>query len=233
MSEYKEKYSAAKLVGAPPGYIGYDEEGQLTGKLRKKPYSIVLMDEVEKAHPEVLDLFLQLFDEGRLTDSKGRTVDGKNAIFIMTSNIGKGDKPLRHIGFGKEEIQHWNPRESNDDLKQFFKPEFLNRIDEIIYFAALKPEAAKAIAEKMLNELIERVNAQGIRLKLSTEAFELVCAGGFSDEYGARPLARAIDRLIAQPLADKIIASDLQTGDILSAVVQNGCVCFKLSKTVH
>jgi len=227
MSEYKEKHSAAKLIGAPPGYVGYEEEGQLTGKLRRKPYSVVLFDEIEKAHPEVQDLFLQLFDEGRLTDAKGRTVDGKNAIFIMTSNIGNDGIRQKPIGFGKEEAHGQNQHDGTDDLKQNFRPEFLNRIDEIIYFKALAPEVSRAIAEKMLDELIERVKKQYIRLILAPEALDHLCAEGFSQEYGARPLARVIDRLIAQPLADKIIGGEIKTGASVKIIVEEGAICLQ------
>jgi ATP-dependent Clp protease ATP-binding subunit ClpA len=227
MSEYKEKHSAAKLIGAPPGYVGYEEEGQLTGKLRRKPYSVVLFDEIEKAHPEVQDLFLQLFDEGRLTDAKGKTVDGKNAIFIMTSNIGNDGVGQKHIGFGKaEDCRHSNDN-NIDELKQYFRPEFLNRIDEIIRFNKLTSEGIKTIAEKMLAELQERVKAQGIKLIIKPEALELLCAEGFSDEFGARPLARALDRLIAKPLADKIIGGEIKAGASVKIIVEDAAICLR------
>ena len=225
MSEYKEKHSTAKLIGAPPGYVGYEEEGQLTGKLRRKPYSVVLFDEIEKAHPEVQDLFLQLFDEGRLTDAKGKTVDGKNAIFIMTSNLGNDGVGQKHIGFGKAEDCGHIHDNNIDEFKQYFRPEFLNRIDEIIRFNKLPDEALKAIAKKMLAELEDRLKAQGIKLIINHEALELLCTEGFSDEFGARPLARAIERLIAKPLADKIIAREIEEGDSVAVSKNGGTIC--------
>jgi ATP-dependent Clp protease ATP-binding subunit ClpC len=173
----------------------------------------------------VQELFLQLFDEGRLTDARGRTVDGKNALFIMTSNIGGDEQRQKPIGFGKEESQDNNRYEPDDVLKQHFRPEFLNRLDEIIYFKALTAEANKAIAEKMLAELTERMKAQGIRLTMTPEALEHLCAEGFSRDYGARPLARAIDRLIAQPLADKIISCEVKTGASVHVRVENSAIC--------
>jgi len=212
MSEYKEKQSVAKLIGAPPGYAGYDEEGQLTGKLRKKPYSVVLFDEIEKAHPEVLDVFLQLFDEGRITDAKGKTADGRNAIFIMTSNIGTDRLGQRSIGFGAAEGKNDVKELISDSLKEYLRPEFINRIDEIIIFNNLSPDNIASITHKLLSELQERLTAQGIAISVTQEAINYLCKEGFSLEYGARPLARAIEQLIVAPLADKIVREEIKKG---------------------
>jgi len=212
MSEYMEKHSVAKLIGAPPGYVGHEEEGQLTGKLRKKPYSVVLFDEIEKAHPEVLDVFLQLFDEGRLTDAKGKTVDGRNAVFIMTSNIGTDRLGKRSIGFGASERKNDEKELIAGSLKEYLRPEFINRIDEIIIFNNLSPDDIASIANKLLSELQERLNAQGIAISVTQEAINFLCTEGFSLEYGARPLARAIEQLIVAPLAEKIVGGEIKKG---------------------
>lgn len=214
MSEYMEKHSISRLIGAPPGYVGYEEEGQLTGALRKKPYSVVLLDEVEKAHPEVFDLFLQLFDEGRLTDSKGRTADAKNAIFIMTSNIGS------EIYFRGPEPQYGVYTENHKEeilrkVKSIFRPEFLNRIDEIILFKPLGQENIHKIAQIMLKSLNIRLKEKGISLNFSQNAVDLISRKGYDPANGARPLQREIERMIAQPLSERILKGEFRQGDIV------------------
>jgi ATP-dependent Clp protease ATP-binding subunit ClpC len=233
MSEYMEKHSVSRLIGAPPGYVGHDEEGQLTGRLRRKPYSVVLLDEIEKAHPEVCDLFLQLFDEGRLTDSHGRTVDGKNAIFIMTSNLAVTESETRPIGFLRDEPEV-SPRAQLqtsaivEDLRRSFRPEFLNRIDEVVVFRPLSMEHLSGIAQVMLAALSRSVaDQQNIGLRYSGDVACLVAREGFDPANGARPLARAIERLVSRPLSQKIISGEFKPGDQLECVVASGQITFQ------
>ena len=208
MSEFMEAHSAAKLIGSPPGYVGHEEEGQLTGQLRTKPYSVVLFDEVEKAHQRVFDLFLQLFDEGRLTDSKGRTADARNTIFIMTSNIAV-DKHIKKIGFEN----HDNVDLKADilqEVKKFFRTEFVNRINEIVVFQPLNEEHVREILKPMLAEICDNVRTKyNVILKIGEEVDQFVTQEGFSQEYGARELRRAVERLIQIPLSDLIISGEL------------------------
>lgn len=213
MSEYMEKHSVAKLIGAPPGYVGYEEEGQLTGKLRKRPYSVVLLDEVEKAHPEVLDLFLQLFDEGRITDNKGRTVDARYAVFIMTSNIGGREIGHQALGFGREEEAKKAEKKISDDLRKFFKPEFLNRIDKIVVFKKLEESEIIKITAKMMGKLKERLSKRGIHLDVEEDVLSFLAKLGFDSAYGARHLARVIEELVAMPLAEKILKCEIKKGE--------------------
>jgi ATP-dependent Clp protease ATP-binding subunit ClpC len=229
MSEYMEKHSVSRLVGAPPGYVGHDQEGELTGKLRNKPYSVVLFDEIEKAHPEVFDLFLQLFDEGRLTDSHGRTIDGKNAIYIMTSNISLTLHDAREIGFGAEKSQ--DPKEESSDylleeLRKAFRSEFLNRIDEIILFRSLSRGDIEKISRKLLDQLAKLTLEQSIVVEFSDDVAWLVSAEGFSPEHGARYLARAMERLVSRPFSELLISGDLHPGELICGEVENGAIVF-------
>ncbi|MBM4139978.1 MAG: ATP-dependent Clp protease ATP-binding subunit [Nitrospira sp.] len=208
MSEYMEQHSVAKLVGSPPGYVGHEEEGQLTGKLRTKPYSVVLLDEVEKAHPRIFDLFLQLFDEGRITDSKGRTVDAKNSIFIMTSNI--QPETNKRLGFLAQDEKD-SEDTSLDGIKHFFRSEFINRIDEQIVFRELGGDDVKKILKAILKEicddLIERYDAT---LKVTEEAEKFITHKGYSPEYGVRELRRTVEKLVQIPLSNLILSGKLQ-----------------------
>jgi len=228
MSEFTEKQSVSLLIGAPPGYVGYEEEGELTGRLRRKPYSVVLLDEIEKAHPEILDLFLQVFGEGRLTDAKGHTVDAKNAIFIMTSNIGTELYKREPMGFkglaakGGQDIKV----EILAQLKKTFRPEFLNRLDEVILFRPLEPQDLSGIADNLLASLRKRLEEKGITFDVEREALDLVCREGYDPTNGARPLARAIERLITKPLSEKILAGEFATGDKGSVMIRNGKIVF-------
>jgi ATP-dependent Clp protease ATP-binding subunit ClpA len=210
MSEYMEQHSVARLIGSPPGYIGHDEEGQLTGKLRTTPYAVVLLDEVEKAHPRVLDVFLQVFDDGRLTDGKGRTVDAKNAIFIMTSNIGGGPqmsrKPLGFAPEGEEAVVE--PEADPADLKKYFRTEFINRLDEIVRFRPLTEIAIAEITQKMLDALVETVRRKyQVELHVEPEVIQALCSRAQSAEFGARHLRRAVQDAIEIPLTQLLVAA--------------------------
>jgi ATP-dependent Clp protease ATP-binding subunit ClpA len=209
MSEYMQEHSISRLIGAPPGYIGHDEEGQLTGKLRTKPYSVVLLDEIEKAHPRVCDLFLQVFDDGRLTDSKGRTSDARNAIFIMTTNIAVGKEERKHVGFLPQTTEAPKP-EAAPELRGLFRPEFINRIDEQIVFMSLNEDDVGRILDLMLREVCDQLQQQhGVFLKVGAEARELIVRTGYSPAFGARELRRAVERLLQVPLSQLILSWEL------------------------
>jgi ATP-dependent Clp protease ATP-binding subunit ClpB len=201
MSEYMESHSVSRLIGSPPGYVGYDEGGQLTEAVRRKPYSIVLFDEIEKAHPEVFNILLQILDDGRLTDNQGRTIDFKNTIIILTSNIGS-----QYLMSNKEDAQE----KVQALVKSKFKPEFLNRIDEQIIFNALGLKVQIKIAEKMLKELMIRLETKNIHLSMTDDVQKYVIQHGYNDEYGARPLKRFISRHIETLIASKIIEGSIQ-----------------------
>ena len=201
MSEYMEKFSVSRLIGSPPGYVGYEEGGQLTEAVRRNPYSIVLFDEVEKAHPEVLNLLLQILDDGRITDSNGRTVDFKNTIIIMTSNL------------GSDHILDGNTDKVMDDVRTYFRPEFINRIDEIIVFNPLSREAINEILDKIIKELEDRLTDINIHIELTNSAREELINEGYDINYGARPLKRLVSRIIETDLAKLIISGDIKVGD--------------------
>lgn len=208
MSEFMEEHSVSKLIGSPPGYVGYDEEGQLTGQLRTKPYSVVLFDEVEKAHQKVFDIFLQLFDEGRITDAKGRTTDGRNAIFVMTSNI-SADKNIDKIGFGKQDSTD-SKISVLEEVHKFFRKEFINRINEIIIFGSLNEDHIRRILKPMLAEIVDNVKSKyNVTLKIEDEAANFVAQMGYNKECGARELRRTVERLIQIPLSDLILSGEL------------------------
>lgn len=215
MSEYMEKHTVSRLVGSPPGYVGYDEGGQLTEKVRRKPYSVVLFDEIEKAHPDVFNMLLQILEDGRLTDSQGRTVDFKNTIIIMTSNIGARlivDKQ-RTLGFSNNEGENADIRDMvMGELKKAFRPEFLNRVDDIIVFSKLTKDEIKEIAAKMLQNLSKRLLALGVALTFTDSVIEKIADEGFDDTYGARPLRRAITKNIEDKLSEKLLAENIKDG---------------------
>jgi ATP-dependent Clp protease ATP-binding subunit ClpC len=228
MSEFTEKQSVSVLIGTPPGYIGHDEQGQLTGRLRRKPYSVVLLDEIEKAHPEIFDLFLQVFDEGRLTDAKGHTVDAKNAIFIMTSNVGTElyhREPMGFTGVAGKEAKD-KEQEVMSQLRKTFRPEFLNRLDEVILFRPLEPQDLSGIAHNLLASLRKRLEEKGITFDVEREALDLVCREGYDPVNGARPLARTIERLITKPLSEKMIAGEFISGDRVLIVAKDNKISF-------
>jgi ATP-dependent Clp protease ATP-binding subunit ClpC len=223
MSEYMEKFSVSRLVGAPPGYVGYEEGGQLTEKVRRKPYSVVLLDEIEKAHPDVFNILLQVLDDGTLTDSLGRKVDFKNTIIIMTSNVGtKEIKKQAKIGFGESAggDEHGKMKDQIDEsMRRLFNPEFLNRIDETIVFHSLTKEDIIQIIRISLSKLLKRVEQMGVQVELSQTALEFVAERGFDKQYGARPLRRAMQKYIEDPIAEEILKGTVKDGSIVKVDV--------------
>jgi len=221
MSEYMEKFSVSRLIGAPPGYVGYEEGGKLTEAVRRKPYSVILFDEIEKAHPDVFNIMLQLLDEGRLTDTLGRTVDFKNTLIILTSNVGVKDLASfgEKMGFSTSNdiIDEENRINSILDkaLKKKFSPEFLNRIDNTIIFNSLKEGDIQKIIVNELADLEDRLTDLGYTIKISDPAMKFVASQGYHKEYGARPLNRAIQKFIEDPIADEIMKGDVEDGDII------------------
>jgi len=221
MSEFMERHTVSKLIGSPPGYVGFNEGGQLTEAVRRRPYTVVLFDEVEKAHPDVFNLLLQLLEDGRLTDSKGRTVDFKNTLLIMTSNIGSKVIEKGGGGLGFEfsgdsvEDSQYNRIKSlvNEELKQYFRPEFLNRLDEIIVFRQLSKNEVKEIAEIMLQEVFARLQDKGIKLSVTDAFKERLVEEGYNPSYGARPLRRAVMRLLEDSLAEEVLSGRIKDGD--------------------
>ena len=213
MSEYMEKFSVSRLIGAPPGYVGYQEGGQLTEKVRRNPYSIVLFDEVEKAHPEVFNLLLQVLDEGRLTDSQGRVVDFRNTVIILTSNL------------GSEALLRGDKNAVMNAVRATFKPEFLNRIDEIVIFNTLPYDVQKGIVSKMLNELSERLKEQFVFVSFTDKAKEKVLSEAYTPEFGARPLKRYIQDNIETFLALKLVSNELKAKEFYTVdASENGFV---------
>jgi ATP-dependent Clp protease ATP-binding subunit ClpB len=222
MSEFMEKHSVARLIGAPPGYVGYEEGGYLTEAVRRHPYSVVLFDEIEKAHPDVFNALLQILDDGRMTDGKGRTVDFKNTVLIMTSNI--GSQWIQELA-GKDNQEMEN--RVMETLRSTFKPEFLNRIDETVIFNSLGPDQIKEIVGIQMKILEDRLAANHMTLTLADEAKGLLADAGFDPVYGARPLKRAIQHMVQDPLATKILEGSLKEGDAIRAGVENGKIVFK------
>jgi ATP-dependent Clp protease ATP-binding subunit ClpB len=211
MSEYQEKHTVSRLIGAPPGYVGYEEAGQLTEAVRRRPYAVVLFDEIEKAHPEVLNVLLQLLDDGRLTDGKGRTVDFKNTVIIMTSNLGShflSERALRE-GTLTDSVR----QDVLDALRAHFRPEFLNRIDEIIIFHPLGREHLARIVDIQVERLLKRLEERKIAVELTPAARDLLIAEGYDPAYGARPLKRTIQRRVLDPLAMKVLQGEFGEGD--------------------
>lgn len=226
MSEYMEKFSVSRLIGAPPGYVGYEEGGQLTEAIRRRPYAVILLDEVEKAHPEVFNILLQVLDDGRITDSQGRTVDFKNTVIIMTSNI--GSQFLLEGKTEEEEFSEDLEEKVFSQLKMHFRPEFLNRIDETVLFKPLKDSELKKIVEKMIMELQERLEDQYIRINISEDAKEFIARNGYDPVYGARPLKRYIQRNIETRAAREIISGALRNHSELEVTLENGQLFFNV-----
>jgi ATP-dependent Clp protease ATP-binding subunit ClpC len=222
MSEYMEKFNVSRLIGAPPGYVGYEEGGQLTEKVRRKPYSVVLFDEIEKAHPDVFNILLQILEDGQLTDSYGRRVDFKNTVIIMTSNIGTADiKRSDGMGFTKltDAVSYEKMKTKlMDEVKKLFSPEFLNRIDEIIVFKKLNKEDMKQIIDILITEVEERLHEKNMKLELDESSKELLVETGFDAEFGARPLKRTIRKLIEDPLSEEILKGNIKEGKRIKLV---------------
>ncbi|MGI6486559.1 MAG: ATP-dependent Clp protease ATP-binding subunit [Tepidanaerobacteraceae bacterium] len=226
MSEYMEKFAVSRMVGAPPGYVGYDEGGELTEKVRRKPYSVVLFDEIEKAHPDVFNILLQILEDGRLTDSKGRTVDFRNTILIMTSNVGANlIQKSKSLGFVSEEEDksYENMKEKVlDELKRTFRPEFLNRVDETIVFHALTKEHIRAIVTLMINEVNDRLKENNISIEVTDSAKDLLAKDGFDPMYGARPLRRVVQRKIEDRLSEELLKGNISRTDVILVDVSEG-----------
>ena len=229
MSEYMEKHTVSRLTGAPPGYVGYDEGGQLTEAVRRRPYSVVLFDEIEKAHPDVFNALLQILDDGRLTDGKGRTVDFKNTVIIMTSNIGSAVIGKHRLGFTAEEEGHSHEdleRRLLEELRKAFRPEFLNRVDEIVVFDPLTREELAQVVDLLLTRLRDLARGQGMELKVTDAAKEFVAERGYDAEYGARPLKRAIQKLIENPLSSALLRGEFSEGDTVVVDLADGTLVF-------
>jgi ATP-dependent Clp protease ATP-binding subunit ClpC len=230
MSEFREQHTVSRLFGAPPGYIGYEQGGQLTEQVRRRPYSVVLFDEIEKAHPDVWNALLQLLDDGRLTDGQGRTVNFRNTIIIMTSNVGtafvtrSGALGFAGMRDAEEEADHKRIEES---LKNTFRPEFLNRIDEIIIFEPLNMEDVIAIVDLQMKEVRSRLSEHGLEIELTEEATKWLAEQGYDEDFGARPLKRALQRYVESPLSIKLLQGEFKKGDHVLVDAQNGKLVFK------
>ena len=220
MSEYMEKHSVSRLVGAPPGYVGYDEGGQLTEAVRRKPYSVVLFDEIEKAHPDVFNILLQLLDDGRLTDNQGRTVDFKNTIIIMTSNIGSTylTESIREDGTIDPDVK----QKVEDELKQNFRPEFINRIDDIVVFSPLTEAQIGQIIDMSMKDIQDRLAEREITIHLTDASKQLIAKEAYSPQYGARPVKRYLQKYIETGIAEKLIQGEIQDGQDVTIDVSNG-----------
>ena len=222
MSEFMEKHSVSRIIGSPPGYVGYDEAGQLTEKIRRKPYSVVLFDEIEKAHPDVLNILLQILDDGHITDAQGRVVNFENTVIVMTSNAGS-DSSAGPLGFGKT-ANELNKDKAMKALQQFLRPEFINRVDEVICFNQLSEENFRAIARIMLQELQEVLQEKNLTFTWDETVLDQLVKDSYSAAYGARNLRRHIQKSLEDPIATKIIESYLHPITALKAVVENGTI---------
>jgi ATP-dependent Clp protease ATP-binding subunit ClpB len=223
MSEFMEKHSVARLIGAPPGYVGYEEGGYLTEAVRRRPYSVILMDEVEKAHPDVFNILLQVLDDGRLTDGHGRTVDFRNTVVVMTSNLGSSRiQELASTDQGYETMKS----AVLEVVGQHFRPEFINRVDEMVVFHPLDQAQIRLIAGIQMGLLGKRLESHDFSLDVSEAALDLIGAAGFDPVYGARPLKRAIQQEIENPLAQKILAGEFEPGDTINVTEHDGVFSF-------
>jgi ATP-dependent Clp protease ATP-binding subunit ClpC len=236
MSEYQERHTVSRLIGAPPGYIGYDEGGQLTEAVRRRPYRVILLDEIEKAHPEVFNSLLQILDDGRLTDGHGRTVDFKNTVVIMTSNVG-AELIRRQMSLGfAAKPEGKTPKLDYDamkervlaEMKKTFRPEFINRIDEIIVFHQLTEEQLRQVVELLVKDLQERLSDRKLNIELSDKAKFWLVKEGYDPVYGARPLRRAIERYVENPLSSKLLGGEFKEGDMVKVDLGDKGLTFTL-----
>jgi ATP-dependent Clp protease ATP-binding subunit ClpC len=227
-----EKHAVSRMIGSPPGYVGYDEGGQLTEKVRRKPYSVILLDEIEKAHPDVFNILLQVLEDGRLTDGQGRTVDFRNTILIMTSNVGaQMIKSGNKVGFSTaiDEAENYNRMKDRimEQLKHTFRPEFINRVDELIVFQSLSEDELRQIVELLLKDFFKRVEENGYEMRISDAAKAIIMKEGFEPAYGARPLKRALQRLIEDAVSEEILKKTVQPGDTILIDGQDGQIVVK------
>jgi len=230
MSEYMEKHTVSRLVGSPPGYVGYEEGGQLTEAVRRKPFAVVLFDEIEKAHPDIFNTLLQILEDGRLTDAQGRTVDFKNTVLIMTSNLGTSDLRKLSLGFQKssESVTYERMKQRvQEALKNHFRPEFLNRIDEVIVFHELTMDEVVEIVDLLIRRVRDQLEGQGIGLELTLAAKRFVAARGYAPELGARPLRRSIQQLVEDPLSEKILWKEFRVGETVIVDEEDGVLVFR------
>jgi len=230
MSEFQERHAVSRLIGAPPGYVGYDEGGQLTEAVRRKPYSVVLLDEIEKAHPDVFNILLQVLDDGRLTDNKGRVANFKNTIIIMTSNTGadiiqRNFKELNE--YNHDEVVDRTRDEVVERLKQHMRPEFLNRIDEIVMFQPLRRREIRRIVDIQFKQIQQRLREAGISLEATDEVLDFLGQEGFDPQFGARPLKRVIQRVILNELSKEILSGKVSKDAVVEAVLEDGVVRFE------
>jgi ATP-dependent Clp protease ATP-binding subunit ClpC len=240
MSEYMEKFTVSRLIGAPPGYVGYEEGGQLTEKVRRKPYSVILLDEIEKAHPDIYNILLQVLDDGILTDGLGRKIDFKNTMIIMTSNIGA--RQLKDFGAGVgfttasriENAEENNKAVIEKALKRTFSPEFLNRIDDVVIFNSLSPENIFSIIDILMKAVTKRLDNLGLTLELTEEAKKFISEKGYDSQFGARPLHRAIQKYLEDPLAEEILNMNVKSGDTLMATLdkENSKIIFEIKGSI-
>ena len=221
MSEYMEKHSVSRMIGSPPGYVGYEQGGSLTESIRRKPYQIILLDEIEKAHPDIFNILLQVLDDGRLTDGQGRTVDFSNTLLIMTSNIGAEHYPSDKL------ISDSIKNKINDEVDKSFRPEFLNRIDDILIFNSLNQDHLKEIVELQIEEMNDLLVSQDLVLKIDGKAKEWLLKKGFDSKFGARPMRRTLEKYIQNPLSEMIIQEKIKNGDIISVSANDFGLEFK------
>jgi len=224
MSEFMEEHSVSKLIGSPPGYVGHDEGGQLSDAIRSHPYSVVLFDEIEKAHPKVLDLFLQIFDEGTLTDAQGRKCDFRESVIILTSNLGSGVAKKRRMGFGMEEEGRGQDDNApwEEAIRKHLRPELVNRLTKIVPFKPLGMDTAREILGKLIAEMNGRLEDRGVTVELDASAEDLILREGYSEEYGARNLERAVDRLLGTLIADALLGDNVTAGQTIHIVATKG-----------
>jgi ATP-dependent Clp protease ATP-binding subunit ClpC len=228
MSEFQERHTVSRLVGAPPGYVGYEEAGQLTEAMRRRPYSVLLLDEIEKAHHDVFNILLQILDDGRLTDAQGRTVDFKNAVIIMTSNMG-AERIQQHAREDDESFEQLK-EDMMEIVRHHLRPEFVNRIDEIIVFRALTKEQIADIARLLLDRTKRRLRTQDIEVEFTEEAVEFIAEEGFDPEFGARPLRRAIQRRVENELSRMVLGGSLEPGDKVVVDAKEGRLAFEVAE---